>query len=74
MRTILPADIYKVYRKGIILEDKKQVLTLLYQPIIGIDAVSLYLTLLNDINSNLVESDNLTHHHYNIVDCFYYHL
>jgi len=63
MRTILPADIYKVYRKGIILEDKKKVLTLLYQPIIGIDAVSLYLTLLNDINSNLVESDNLTHHH-----------
>ena len=63
MRTILPADIYKVYKKGIILEDKKQVLTLLYQPIIGIDAVSLYLTLLNDINNNLVESDNLTHHH-----------
>ena len=63
MRTLLPADIYKVYKKGIILEDKKQVLTLLYQPIIGITAVSLYLTLLNDINSNLVESDNLTHHH-----------
>lgn len=63
MRTILPADIYKVYKKGIILEDKKQVLTLLYQPIIGIDAISLYLTLLNDINVNLVESDNLTHHH-----------
>ena len=63
MRTILPADIYKVYRKGIILEDKKQILTLLYQPIIGIDAISLYLTLLNDINNNLVESDNLTHHH-----------
>ena len=63
MRTIVPADIYKVYKKGIVLEDKKQVLTLLYQPIIGIDAVSLYLTLLNDINNNLVESDNLTHHH-----------
>ena len=63
MRTILPADIYKVYKKGIILEDKKKVLTILYQPIIGIDAISLYLTLINDINSNLSESDNLTHHH-----------
>lgn len=63
MRTILPADIYQVYRKGIILEDKKRVLTMLYQPIIGITAVSLYLTLLNDINENSVESTNLTHHH-----------
>ena len=63
MRTILPADIYKVYRKGIIQDDKKKILTLLYQPIVGITAVSLYLTLLNDIDNNGVESDNLTHHH-----------
>lgn len=63
MRTILPADIYKVYCKGIIQEDKKQILTLLYQPIIGISAVSLYLTLLNDTNGDLAESDNMTHHH-----------
>ena len=63
MRTILPADTYKVHCKGIILEDKKRVLTLLYQPIIGIDAVSLYLTLLNDFNNNSIESDVYTHHH-----------
>lgn len=63
MRSVLPADTYKVYRKGIILEDKKQVLTLLYQPIIGIQAVCLYLTLLNDLDGNSSESESLTHHH-----------
>lgn len=63
MKTILPADVYKVYRKCLIMEDKKQVLTLLYQPIIGITAVSLYLNLLNDIGYSLSESDTLTHHH-----------
>lgn len=63
MKTILPADVYKVYRKCLIMEDKKQVLTLLYQPIIGITAVSLYLNLLNDIGYSLSESETLTHHH-----------
>ena len=63
MRTILPADSYKVYNRGIIGEDKKRVLTTLYQPIIGISAVSLYLTFLNDLNKGENESDILTHHH-----------
>lgn len=63
MRTILPADTYKVFNRGIFEEDKRKVLMVLYQPIIGYMAVNLYLTLINDLNKNDVESEILTHHH-----------
>lgn len=59
MNTLLPADTYKVYKKGLITEEKIKILSMLYQPIIGISAVSLYLSLLYDSN---VEN-NYTHHH-----------
>ena len=57
---ITPADTYKVFNKGIITSEKVKILTDLYQPIIGYSAISLYLTLLNDLNRH---NDFYTHHH-----------
>ena len=41
--TILPADTYVVVNKTIINDSDKKLVTMLYQPIIGYTAVSLYL-------------------------------
>lgn len=60
--TLNPADLYTVYSKGIITDDKVKILTNLYQPIIGYTATSLYLTLLNDLD-NTYKSLEFNHHH-----------
>ncbi len=60
---LTPADNYIVYNKGIISSEKIKILTNLYQPIIGFTAVSLYLTLFNDLNKKKIESEEFTHHH-----------
>ncbi|MBR4672500.1 MAG: DnaD domain protein [Bacilli bacterium] len=60
---LLPADTYIVVNKTILsLEDKKKI-TMLYQPIIGHTAVSLYLTLVDDLEKRDFMSGELTHHH-----------
>ncbi len=60
---LLPADTYIVVNKTILsLEDKKKI-TMLYQPIIGHTAVSLYLTLVDDLEKMEFMSSELTHHH-----------
>ena len=60
---LLPADTYIVVNKTILsLEDKKKI-TMLYQPIIGHTAVSLYLTLIDDLEKMEFMSNELTHHH-----------
>ena len=61
--TLLPADTYKVINKTIINEYDKKVIINLYQPIIGPIAVSLYLTLIADLNKSETISINYTHHH-----------
>lgn len=60
---VLPADSYTVVNKSIITDVDKKTLIDLYQPIIGNKAVSLYFTLLNDLNKQNVVSDLNTHHH-----------
>ena len=60
---VLPADSYIVVNKSIITEVDKKILFDLYQPIIGNSAVSLYLTLLNDLEKNSFVTGELTHHH-----------
>lgn len=60
---ILPADSYKVYNKTILTEVDKNILLDLYQPIIGYKALSLYYTLLNDLNKNEIITESFTHHH-----------
>lgn len=61
--TILPADTYTVINKTIINDNDKKLITMLYQPIIGYTAVSLYFTLLDDLDKMQVMSNDLTHHH-----------
>ena len=61
--TILPADTYIVINKTIINESDKKLVTMLYQPIIGHTAVSLYFTLIDDLIKRELMSEELTHHH-----------
>ncbi len=61
--TILPADTYIVVNKTIITENDKRIVTMLYQPIIGHTAVSLYFTLIDDLLKHEIMSNEETHHH-----------
>ncbi len=61
--TILPADTYTVISKSVINDSDLKLVTMLYQPIIGFAAVSLYLTLIDDLDKRDVMSEDLTHHH-----------
>ena len=63
MRSILPADTYKVFNKAFIENREKDILVSLYQPIIGVTAINLYLTLTNDLRDDKIESDYLSHQH-----------
>lgn len=60
--TILPADEYSVVQKSVISDLDRKLITLLYQPIIGYTAVSLYFTLLDDLENSSMSSA-FTHHH-----------
>ena len=61
--TVLPADTYTVINKTVITDKDKKIITLLYQPIIGYTAVSLYNTLIGDLEKSDIMSEDLTHHH-----------
>ena len=60
---VLPADSYIVVNKSFITEQDKKILVDLYQPIIGNKAISLYLTLLNDLEKSSFVTEEFTHHH-----------
>ena len=61
--SLLPADNYQVINKSIITDQDKLVLSMLYLPIIGPLAITLYNTLLNDLDKQGLISDNLSHSH-----------
>ncbi|MEG1495458.1 MAG: DnaD domain protein [Bacilli bacterium] len=61
--TILPADIYVVINKTVLNEADRKLVTMLYQPIIGYTAVSLYFTLIDDLDKKEIMSEDYTHHH-----------
>lgn len=61
--TILPADTYTVVNKTVISSSDRKLITMLYQPIIGYTAVSLYFTFIDDLDKLELLSDDLTHHH-----------
>ena len=61
--SLLPADTYTVVNKTIITEEDKKNIISLYEPIIGPIAVSLYFTLLRDLNLLQIISTDYTHHH-----------
>ena len=54
--TILPADTYTIIQRSTITDLDRRLITLLYQPIIGYTAVSLYYTLLDDLEKQDVMS------------------
>ena len=62
-KTILPADTYTVINKTVIHDGDRKLVSMLYQPIIGYTAVSLYFTLLDDLDKSELMSHDLTHHH-----------
>jgi len=61
--TILPADSYVVINKTTITDADRKLISMLYQPIIGYTAVSLYNTLIDDLDKLELMSEELTHHH-----------
>lgn len=62
MQTILPADTYIVVNKTYLDNECRNVLSKLYQPIIGSTAINLYLTLWSDLDSLSIISTEFTHH------------
>lgn len=61
--TLLPADIYQVVNKCLLNDYDKLVLSMLYMPIIGNTAITLYNTFYNELKANNYMSNELTHHH-----------
>ena len=61
--TLLPADVYQVINRSLLNENDKLVLNMLYMPIIGSEAISLYNTLYNELKASNFMSSELNHHH-----------
>ena len=61
--SLLPADIYAVVSKTILNLEDRDNLIMLYEPIMGPLAVSLYLTLWRDLKNNSFKSEEYNHHH-----------
>lgn len=60
--SVLPADKFLVFNKTILNEMDKKIIVMLYQPIIGIEAVNLYLTLSCYLDKTENISDCKSHH------------
>lgn len=61
--TLLPADIYKVYNQTLLNEIDRKILINLYEPIVGLEAISLFFTLWSDLDKEEILSTEFTHHH-----------
>ena len=61
--SLLPADLYTVVSKTILNLEDRDNLIMLYEPIMGPLAVSLYLTLWRDLKNNSFKSEEYNHHH-----------
>ncbi len=60
---LLPADTYNVVNKTVMNDTDRLVLTMLYQPLIGFKALSLYFTLWSDLDCTSVMSVEFNHRH-----------
>ena len=60
---ILPADTFIVVNKTTLSDKDRNLLFLLYQPIIGSQAISLYYTLWSYLDKMELLSNEWTHHH-----------
>lgn len=59
---LLPADTYIVSNKAVITEYSRKIISMLYQPIIGATATSLYFSFWANLDANQVMSVIRTHH------------
>ncbi|WP_459500245.1 replication initiation and membrane attachment family protein [Bacillus sp. C1] len=59
---LLPIDRYKVSAKGLLHSYDRKVLTMLYQPLVGSKAFSLYMTLWGELEQDRVFGKENTHH------------
>lgn len=59
-KEVLPGDHYHVRTNGLLHSFDQRVITCLYQPLIGLEATSMYFTLWQEIDDS---EDFLTHHH-----------
>lgn len=60
---ILPADTFIVANRTLLNEHDRKIISMLYQPIIGSIATSLYYTLWADLDKTELLSNEYTHHH-----------
>lgn len=60
---VLPADTFVVLNKTILNNEDRKLLIMLYQPIIGFKAISLYFTLWTNLDKREILSGEYTHHH-----------
>lgn len=60
--SLLPADTFILVNKTILNESDRKNIIMLYQPIIGYEAVSLYFTLWTYLDKREIMSDEITHH------------
>lgn len=61
--SIASIDSYVVINKTLLNDSDRKVLNMLYQPIIGINSISLYFSLWSDLNKSDIVSTEYTHHH-----------
>ncbi|MCH1627301.1 replication initiation and membrane attachment family protein [Fredinandcohnia quinoae] len=59
---LLPVDRYQVHTADLLHDYDRKVLTLLYQPLIGSKAYSLYMTLWSELEQNRLWGEENTHH------------
>ena len=59
---VLPADTFIVFNKTILHDEDRKILLMLYQPIIGYQAISLYFPLWNNLDRREIFSKECTHH------------
>lgn len=63
MNNVLPADTFLVINKTILKSDDRNLLIMLYQPLIGSSSISLYFTLCSYLDKLEIMSVEWTHHH-----------
>lgn len=63
MKSVLPADTFIVVNKTMLSDKDRNILMLLYQPIVGSIAISLYYTLWSYLDKLELVSNEWTHHH-----------
>ncbi len=59
--SLRPADSYIVINKTILHDEDRKILTNLYLPVIGTDAIMLYFSLWSDLDNSLIISNDYTH-------------